>query len=102
MATKKAARKKSRQNVPKRKVSRKPAGRRSRKPEKKVMQPKEIKMPALIPPMEKEVLEEEAPKPKDEFFDEEEMKEFSVFDEEEGADEDSSEPSESEPAWDDE
>ncbi|MEM2915940.1 MAG: hypothetical protein QXT19_01080 [Candidatus Woesearchaeota archaeon] len=100
MATKRAARRKTRQRAPKRKVSHKVVGRRAHKPEKKAP-PTETKMQALLPPMDRELFEEE-PKPKDDFFDEEELKEFSIVDEEEGADEDSGEHAESEPAWDEE
>ncbi len=99
MARKKAPTKKAKQNAPKQKGSRK-AGKRARKAEKKAL-PKEIKMPVLLPPIEKDVVEE-APKPKDEFFDEEAMKEFSVLDEEEGQEEDAGDVGDSEPAWDEE
>ncbi len=87
MAKKKAAKKKVKlQRAPKRKAL-----------------PKEIKAAAVVPAlplMEKELVEEEAPKPKDEFFKEEEMKEFLVKDEEEDVDEEGGEGGGVEPALD--
>lgn len=66
------------------------------KPAEKKAPSKEMESPlALIPP----VPDEEGTKQKDEFFDEEEMKEFSVKDEEEDAEDDSESSGEGEPAW---
>ncbi|MEM4240253.1 MAG: hypothetical protein QXM31_01175 [Candidatus Woesearchaeota archaeon] len=86
------------------KKKQKPVHKKSKKParqEKKQAVQQEMKLPLVLPPMEKEAVEDEA-KPKDEFFDEEALKEFSVMDDEEGQDEDSPDAGESEPAWDDE
>jgi hypothetical protein len=63
--------------------------------------PEQKSAAALLPPIDKEVVEDEAKEKKDEFFDEDELKEFSVQDEEEGTD-DLNEDAESEPAWDEE
>lgn len=76
---------------------------------KKTPAPQDTKpaVPAVLPlvePVEEEepkAKDEEEPKAKDEFFDEEEMKEFSVKDEEEDADEESG-GGQGEPAWDEE
>lgn len=96
MAKKKAAKKRAKPKA-------KPSVSKKIKHIDKTPQQKEIKVQELLPPItDKELLEEEVPKKKDEFFNEEDMKEFSVVDEEEGLDEDSSAPGESEPAWDDE
>jgi hypothetical protein len=63
--------------------------------------PKEAKEKAPLFPSLVEGHEEEEKNPKDEFFDEEELKEFSVKDEEEDTDDaDSGEGGVGEPAWD--
>ncbi|MEM4246827.1 MAG: hypothetical protein QXR48_03120 [Candidatus Woesearchaeota archaeon] len=93
---KKAARKKAKPKA------KKPVKKASRI-DKKALQQKETKMSELFPPLtEKEMLEEGTANKKDEFFDEEEMKEFSLIDEEEGQDEEVGEGVEGEPAWDEE
>lgn len=56
---------------------------------------------AVLPPLEKEVpdVEDEPQEKKDEFFKEEEMKEFTVKDEEEDVDEDAGDDGGGEHAW---